>query len=149
MRLIPNLRAESGLLSLSHLHSCFNDSRLSIQGLISPSEWLWRGKRAKASESSEWPLISSVYYCCITTGSGICSLSHRLSTPLQRLLQRCVWPAVSQCLGCAMAAIDWCDPERWGGTSVRYGKVSCRAATPLNLTSGLFLLQSWIAYHED
>jgi hypothetical protein len=48
-----------------------------------------------------------VYYCCITTGSGICSLSHRLSTPLQRLLQRCVWPAVSQCLGCAMAATMW------------------------------------------
>jgi hypothetical protein len=120
LRLIPNLRAESGLLSLSHLHSRFNDSRLSIQGLISPSEWLWRGKRAKASESSEWPLISSVYYCCITTGSGICSLSHRLSTPLQRLLQRCVWPAVSQYLGCAMAAtlgLVWCGVVHSGGAA--------------------------------
>jgi hypothetical protein len=109
LQFIPNLRADSVLLSPTFL---FQRLSLVDSGADFAQPMALVGERSEASESSEWPLISSVYYCCITTGSGICSLSHRLSTPLQRLLQRCVWPAVSQCLGCAMATTDWCG-EVW------------------------------------
>lgn len=95
---------------------CFNSIRL-----------LNRGFRGTTSPSQVKSMVYRVLLL-VSSGYGMLSTVTPLFSPLQRLVGRCVWPAVSQSLGCEFDGENWRCRDGEGGWTMmlKRGRCPCK-----------------------